>query len=106
MKIDGKTNTDIQKAIEERHGIKYSTEHLSSLWRNKIPKVIAEQEKMDYLIWYYTYERPDLAKWKKCSCCGQRKPALNRFFSKNKTAKDGFYSICKVCRNKKTKKEN
>nr|DAL81174.1 MAG TPA: Stc1 domain [Bacteriophage sp.] len=38
---------------------------------------------------------------KKCSKCGQLKPAHNQFFSKNKTSKDGLYSICKRCRNKK-----
>ena len=40
-------------------------------------------------------------KFKKCSRCGQMKPAHNRFFSKNSTSKDGWYSICKCCRNKK-----
>nr|DAG20838.1 MAG TPA: meiotic chromosome segregation protein [Caudoviricetes sp.] len=38
---------------------------------------------------------------KKCSKCGQVKPANNLFFSKNKTSKDNWYSICKRCRNKK-----
>ena len=40
-------------------------------------------------------------KWKKCSRCGQIKLAHNKYFSKNKTSKDGFYSICKNCRNNK-----
>jgi hypothetical protein len=43
----------------------------------------------------------EYGKWKKCSRCGQIKLANNRFFSKNSTSKDGFYSICKCCRNKK-----
>jgi len=41
--------------------------------------------------------------YKKCSRCGQIKLAHNKYFSKNKTSKDGFYSICKACRNAKTK---
>ena len=45
------------------------------------------------------YVKP--GKWKKCSRCGQIKLAHNNFFSKNKTSKDHFYSICKCCRNKK-----
>jgi hypothetical protein len=42
--------------------------------------------------------------YKKCSRCGQIKLANNKYFSKNKTSKDGFYSICKACRNQKTSK--
>lgn len=98
-KIDGKQNAEIQKLLEEKHGIKHSVEYISSLWRNKIPKLIAEQAENDYLIWYYT--NIEYGKWKKCSRCGQIKLAHNNFFSKNKTSKDNFYSICKDCRNKK-----
>lgn len=98
-KIDGKQNIEIQELLNEKHGIKHSVEYISSLWRNKIPKLLAEQAQEDYLIWYYTIQ--ERGKWKRCSRCGEVKLAHNRFFSKNKTSKDGFYSICKCCRNKK-----
>ena len=100
LKIDGETNNEIQRILEEKHGIKHSVEYISSLWRNKIPKLLAEQEQNNYLVWYYT--QIERGKWKRCSRCGEIKLAHNRFFSKNKTSKDGFYSICKSCRNKKT----
>ena len=103
LKIEGKQNIEIQKELEKKHGIKHSVEYISALWRNKIPKLIAEYEKKEFLIWYYSYEKPEEAKWKKCSKCGQTKLAHNYFFSKNKTSKDGFYSICKDCRNAKSK---
>ena len=98
-KIDGKKNTEIQDLLEQKYEIRHSVEYISSLWRNKIPKIIAEKAKEEYLIWYYTYV--EKGQWKKCSRCGQIKLAHNKFFSKNKTSKDHFYSICKECRNKK-----
>lgn len=98
-KIDGKQNIEIQELLSEKHGIKHSVEYISSLWRNKIPKLLAEQAQEDYLVWYYTMK--ERGKWKRCSRCGEVKLAHNRFFSKNRTSKDGFYSICKCCRNKK-----
>ena len=100
-KIDGKQNAEIQQLLYEKHGIKHSVEYISCLWRNKIPKLIAEQAQKDWLIWHYTFE--DYGKWKRCSRCGQIKLAHNYFFSKNKTSRDGYYSICKECRNKKNK---
>lgn len=102
-KIDGKQNIEIQELLDKDWGIKHSIEYISSLWRNKIPKLIAEQAKEDYIMWYYTTQ--EYGQWKKCSRCGQIKLAHNRFFSKNKTSKDGFYSICKDCRNAKTTKK-
>lgn len=98
-KIDGKKNIEIQELLENKYGIKHSVEYISSLWRKKIPKLIAEQAKENYLMYYYTFI--EKGKWKKCSRCGQIKLAHNKYFSKNKTSKDNFYSICKECRNKK-----
>lgn len=100
-KIDGRQNVEIQDLLEAEFGIRHSVEYISSLWRNKIPKLLAEQEKKDYLIWYYT--EVERGNWKRCSRCGEIKLANNKFFSKNKTSKDGFYSICKDCRNNKNK---
>ena len=99
MKINGKSNNEIQELLEQKHGIKHSIQYISSLWRNKIPKLIAEYEQNEYLLWHYQNE--EKGQWKRCSCCKEFKLANNRFFSKNKTSKDGWYSICKQCRNKK-----
>ena len=100
-KIDGLQNIDIQKRIEKEFGIKHSVEYISSLWRNKIPKLIASTAEDEFLDYYY--QEIEKGKWKKCSRCGQIKLAHNKYFSKNKTSRDGFYSICKECRNSKTK---
>lgn len=101
-KIDGMQNIDIQTNIQIEFGIKHSLEYISSLWRNKIPKLIASKAEDQWLDNYYF--NVEKGKYKRCSRCGQIKLAHNKYFSKNKTSKDGFYSICKECRNKKKKK--
>ena len=98
-KIDGKQNLEIQELLQLEFGIKHSVEYLSSLWRNKIPKLIANQAEDEFLDWWYLTQEKGV--YKKCSRCGQIKLAHNKYFSKNKTSKDGFYSICKKCRNMK-----
>ena len=98
-KIDGLQNIQIQEKLNDTYGIKHSVEYISSLWRNKIPKMIAETAANKWLEWHFTFEEE--GKWKRCSRCGKVKLANNRFFSKNSTSKDGWYSICKECRNKK-----
>ena len=98
-KIEGKSNVEIQNLLFTTYGIKHSVEYISALWRNKIPKIIATKAKEQYLLWYFTFV--EKGKWKRCSKCGQIKLAHNMFFSKNNTSKDGYYSICKACRNKK-----
>ena len=100
-KIDGLQNTQIQEILQMEFGIKHSLEYISSLWRKKIPKLIASQAEDEYLYWYYL--NIEKGKYKKCSRCGQVKLAHNKYFSKNKTSRDGYYSICKKCRNSKNK---
>ena len=98
-KIDGKQNQEIQDLLYKKHGVKHSVEYISSLWRNKIPKIIAVAAQDEWLVWHYTHK--EQGQWKRCSRCGQIKLAHNRFFSYNRTSKNGWYSICKSCRNKK-----
>lgn len=101
-KLDNRQNIEIKEMLEKEFGFTHSVEYISSLWRNKIPKMLAAQATEDWLLWYYTEK--EKGKWKKCSRCGQIKLAHTRFFSINKTSKDGFYSICKCCRNRKESK--
>lgn len=101
-KIDGMQNSDIQIQIQMEFGIKHSLEYISSLWRNKIPKLIASEAEDRLLSQYFLTETK--GKYKKCSRCHKIKLAHNKYFSKNKTSRDGFYSICKSCRNTKAKK--
>lgn len=99
LKIDGKQNKEIQETLDKEFAVKHSVEYISSLWRKKIPSLIASAAEDQYLDWYYLTQARGA--YKKCSRCGQIKLAHNKYFSKNKTSKDGFYSICKECRNKK-----
>ena len=103
-KIDGKQNVEIQQVLKEKFNIIHSLEYISSLWRKKIPNLIASEAEDRELDWYYL--NVEKGKYKRCSRCGKIKLAHNKYFSKNKTSKDGWYSICKECRNKKTKDKN
>ena len=98
-KIDGLSNKEIAANLQANFNTTYSIEYISALWRKKIPKLISEQAKEDWIIWHYTEE--EKGKWKRCSKCHEVKLAHPYFFTKNKTSKDGYYSLCKKCRNSK-----
>lgn len=98
LKICGKSGAEIQSIILDKYQKRFSIQHISALWKKKIPKLLAEKAKEKYLIWYYTFE--ERGKWKRCSRCGQVKLMHSKFFSKNNTSADGYYSVCKECRNK------
>jgi hypothetical protein len=88
--------------LENTYGATHSIEYISTIWRKKIPAIIASVAEDQYLDWYYLEVEP--GQYKRCTKCGQIKLAHNKYFSKNKTSKDGFYSICKECRRTKGKK--
>lgn len=102
-KVAQTSNAEIQRILEEECGVHFSVEHISSLWRNKIPNLIASAAEDDFLDWYYL--EVARGRYKKCSRCGQIKLVHNKYFSKNSTSKDGYYSICKACRNKGGKRK-
>ena len=94
-KIDGLTNEEIQDRMECEYGEIHSEQYYSSLWRKRIPKMLAEQAQKDWVIWHYTNE--EYGHWKYCTGCGQYKLAHPLFFAKN-SSKDGYYSRCKECK--------
>lgn len=100
-KIRGLTNEEIQMELKKEFGKTHTVEYISSLWRNKIPKMIAAVAEEEFLDWYYL--NVEKGTYKKCSCCGQIKLAHPKYFSKNKTSKDGYYSLCKSCRSQRLK---
>lgn len=96
-KMTGYTNDEIQIFMNTKYNIQHTNQYFSTLWRNRIPKLIVEEAQKHYLIWYYTHNHTGT--WKRCGKCGQLKLAHPLFFSKN-NSKDSYYSICKECRNK------
>lgn len=98
-RIDGLTNEQIQIKLQEQYNVYHATDYISRLWTKKIPSLIAAEAQEQYLDYHYLeIEKVD---YKKCSRCGQIIPKIERYFSRNKSSKDGYYSICKKCRSKK-----
>lgn len=102
LKIDGATNAQIHDILQEEFHETRSVVNLSNLWHNKIPKLIASAAEDEWLDNYYLNLAP--GSYKRCGACGQIKLALPKYFSKNKTSKDGYYSICKECRSIKKRR--
>ena len=103
LKIDGLQNAQIQEKLEELYGETYTPEYISTLYNKKIPKLIAEKAEEDILNHHFIEN--EKGQFKKCTRCGQIKLAHPKYFSKNCTSKDGWYSICKECRKKGQKKK-
>lgn len=99
MKIDKTPNVAIQVQLNQKFDVLHSQEYISSLYRNKIPKLIADKIKEEWVDFVYLNNLKGT--YKTCTRCGETKLALNRYFSVNKTASGSWYSLCKECRNKK-----
>lgn len=98
-KIVGASNAEIREGLIEKFGIDHTQEYISSLYRNKIPQLIAETATEEWVENMFMNKLK--GEYKKCSRCKQIKLASNRYFSINRTSSSNFYSVCKSCRNKK-----
>lgn len=97
-KVDGFQNEEIVELIRQDYGIDHSNQYYSTMWKRKIPKMLAERAMQQYVIWYYTEK--EYGTWKTCRCCGETKLAHPLFFQSN-TSKDSYYSMCRECRARK-----
>lgn len=99
-KVDGYSNSEIVAMLENEYGVTHSDQYYSTIWRKKIPKMIADQAKKDYVNWYFMEK--ERGNWKTCGCCGETKLAHPLFFAHNSSG-DSYYSICKDCKSRKYK---
>lgn len=101
-KIDGLKNADIRELLHSQFDVWYTPEYITALWTKKIPNLIAETAKRDFVIWQ---TRSRKLPTKKCGKCGRVLPKADLFFSPNSGSKDGYYSICKDCRSTKSRRK-
>ena len=103
LKTDGLSNAAIQDDLRANFGVTYTPEYISSIWCRKIPKLLSQVAVDQFLDYYYTEK--EYGTYKKCGRCGRVKLAHPRFFSRNASSRDGYYSICKECRRKKNQND-
>lgn len=99
MKVDGLSNQEVAEKMFDLYGEDHTDQYWSTIWRKRVPKLIAEQAKKDYILWYWRHT--GYGHWRKCRRCGCTKPAHPLFFTTNGDNKP--YSICRQCRSKKVK---
>lgn len=95
MKMLGYSNAEIASAVERDFGSTHTKQYYSMVWRQRIPKMLCHQAQKNYIVWYWRQPENHVL-WKRCSRCGQMRPAHHLFFTKN-NSKDGFYSVCRDC---------
>lgn len=91
-RIDKAPLKDILDELQEKFGIKYNENHLSSILSKEIPEKIAQAAKKHRM----QLEWP-IYKKKRCGTCKQYLPRDTLFFSRNRGRTDGFSSNCKEC---------
>lgn len=97
------SNQEIAEEIELEFGKHYTSEFISTCFCNKIPKLISETYTDNFLDYWQT--EVEKGTYKTCSLCGRTLLAHPRFFNRNSTSNDGFYSQCKQCRSEKRRKK-
>lgn len=91
-KIEHLPYAQILEMLQQKYGLKYNENHLSSIYAKEIPEKIALIAKKNRMM----NETPESQK-KRCYTCGRYFPRDPLFFSRNRSRKDGFASNCKEC---------
>ncbi len=98
MKVCGCSNEEIAGLVRRRHGVSHFHRYYSTLWRRRIPRLVARRAQEEYVMRHH--DEMGYTEYKVCPRCGRRLLAHPMFFSRN-TSTDGYYSICKRCRSRR-----
>lgn len=87
-------NEIIKEKLFEKFGLTHSANYISTIWKQKICKEIAETAKLHF---DYFLNRNHQFKWKKCNQCGKIKLKDPREFMRKSRSSDGLSNRCKEC---------
>lgn len=102
-KVEGIAYDEIIQMLNKVHNVKMTKPRLSKITRETIPSMIVDTYKQQREDWVYTFAMK--GKYKTCSECKTNHLATTKYFSPDKKATSGLYSVCKECRRKKYKKK-
>lgn len=96
MKIDGLIAEDILEQIQIKYGLVWTQPYLTKIFKNVIPKKIAEVFVEGYEDWFYLNKAK--GDYKQCNVCGEVKLANEHHFRARKNG--NFYNTCRECETK------
>ena len=100
MKIQQKSNGQIQDFLNEKYGTTYNDNYISTIYRQKVLPSIAQAATYHKQIMENIFYPEN---FKKCKDCGRLLLKSPDFFMRQKKSSDGFAPRCKSCQ--KTKRE-
>ena len=104
LKKDKVSNSEIRQALEQKFGLSYNENYISTIYTKEICKKIADTVTLHKDHWV---RRTQPEAWKQCGCCGEWKLKDSREFVRKKSSLDGYTNRCKVCdREKRQEKKN
>lgn len=104
LKVNGFKNSEIAERINAQFGFSYSSNYISTIFRQKIIKSINDAAKYHQLLIENLFFPEE---FKRCICCGETLLRDSRNFVRKSRAKDGYVNKCKRCekRDRDLKKE-
>ena len=94
LKIDGKKNQDIAKYINQKYGKSYTTNYISTIFKQKIIRKINEAAQYHFEVIGNLFFPEN---FRKCNFCGRTLLLHSRNFVKKSKSTTGFNSKCKRC---------
>ena len=102
LKIKKKKNQDIANFINQKYGKSYTSNYISTLFKQKIIKKITETAAHHQQIVEAIFFPEE---FKTCNTCGKTLLRCSDNFVRKERSKDGFTNRCKVCDKEERKRK-